>query len=54
MGAERKINCCQGNAPACGDNLRCGAVDAVQKIPSLQTWLKYAHMTIPPENLQNP
>ncbi|EAM2293884.1 hypothetical protein ABSU46_003451 [Salmonella enterica subsp. enterica serovar Typhimurium] len=53
MGTGQKINCCEGNALARGDNLRCGTVDAVQKIwpPG---WLKYAHMTIQPENLQNP
>ncbi|EAT5086027.1 hypothetical protein QHA43_002919 [Salmonella enterica] len=53
MGAGRKINCCQGNALARGDNLRCGAVDAVQKMWP-PDWLKYAHMIIQPENLQNP
>ncbi len=33
--------------------VRCGAVDAVQKMWP-PDWLKYAHMTIQPENLQNP
>ncbi|EKE2593333.1 hypothetical protein OUL21_000265 [Salmonella enterica subsp. enterica serovar Nima] len=53
MVARQKITCCQGNALARGDNLRCRAVNAVQKRwpPG---WLKYAHMTIQPENLQNP
>ncbi|EDF3430423.1 hypothetical protein BZ991_22565 [Salmonella enterica subsp. enterica serovar Enteritidis] len=36
MGAGRKINCCQGNALARGDNLRCGAVDTVQKVSCYQ------------------
>ncbi|EDA8730853.1 hypothetical protein A4L87_14750 [Salmonella enterica subsp. enterica serovar Hartford] len=49
MGAGRKINCCQGNALARGDNLRCGAVQKMWP----PDWLKYAHMTIQPENLQN-
>ncbi|EAA3717209.1 hypothetical protein I5632_003744 [Salmonella enterica] len=52
MVARQKITCCQGNALARGDNLRCGTVDAVQKIWP-PDWLKYAHMTIQPENLQN-
>ncbi|EEB5699034.1 hypothetical protein GN496_23450 [Salmonella enterica] len=34
MGAGQKVNCCQGNALARGDNPHCGAVDAVQKVPS--------------------